>query len=385
VIVMRIALWSVVLLSTSLCAGLATAQGDPANGSVLYHTKYRCTDCHTSSPGPNSGLSSGATVAGLLDAINIVGPMSSRFSITLANNQADLADIAAYLASVTGAAPAVLNLDQHGLTGSWYNAATDGQGMELEFFVDAVSAGTAYLQGAWFTFDVTAGGVDHQRWYTYAGNAQSGKTSIAVTLYQNIGGNFNALPVTNAVAVGTGSLSFTDCATGSFSYNFTDGSGRSGNVPLTRLTQNVTCAAPATEKATNPDFGFSGNWYDATTSGQGFVIEANPLSGVLFVTWYTYAASGAAAGAAGQRWFTAQAAFTAGMRSIPVTLYETTGGVFDTAAPKPTTTAVGTGTVTFASCTAASITYAFTSGGNAGKSGTIQLTRVGPTPAGCGP
>jgi hypothetical protein len=256
--------------------------------------------------------------------------------------------------------------------------------MELEFFVDAVAAGTAYLQGAWFTFDVTAGGVDHQRWYTFAGNAQSGKTSIAVTLYQNTGGNFNALPVTNAVAVGTGTLSFSDCTAGSFSYTFSDGSGRSGNVPLTRLTQNVTCAAAAA-KTTNPDFGFSGNWYDAATSGQGFVIEANPLSGALFVTWYTYAANGAAAGAAGQRWYTAQAAFTTGMRSIPVTLYETTGGVFDTGAPKPTTTAVGTGTVTFASCTAASIAYNFTGGGNAGKSGAIQLTRVGPTPAGCGP
>jgi serine protease len=281
--------------------------------------------------------------------------------------------------------PPVLNVDQHGLTGSWFQAATSGQGMELEFFVDAVSAGTAYLQGAWFTFDIAAGGVDHQRWYTFSGNAQTGTASIPVTIYQNTGGNFNAPPVTQVTLVGIGTLAFDDCTNATFDYVFADGSGRVGEIPLTRLTQNVTCANAAAAKATNPDFGFSGNWYDAATSGQGFVIEVNPVSGVLFVTWYTYAANGAAAGAAGQRWYTAQAAYTAGQRSVPVTLYETTGGVFDTAAPKPTTAAVGTGTVAFASCTAASITYNFTGGGNAGKSGTIHLTRVGPTPAGCGP
>ena len=44
--------------------------------------------------------------------------------------------------------------------------------------------------------------------------------------------------------------------------------------------------------------------------------------------------NGAAAGAAGQRWYTAQGDFTPGLRSIPLTIYETTGGMFDTPTPR---------------------------------------------------
>lgn len=376
---------SVWLAVSLIASGHAWGQvaGDPVRGNSLFRLTYGCSNCHSIMV-PNDPARRGTTADVILNAINTVLPMRQRFQSTLATRPVDLADIAAYILQSTSP-PAALDINQHGLTGSWYNQATDGQGMVLEFFVDAVAPGTAYLQGAWFTYDTVVGGVERQRWYTYSGNAQSGAASIAVTLYQNIGGNFNAPPTTNATAVGSGTLSFSDCTTGRFDYTFTDGSARSGSIPLTRLTRNMTCAVAA-ERAINPDFGFSGNWYDPATSGQGLVIEANPASATLFVTWYTYAAAGQTEGAAGQRWYTAQAAFGVGMRSIPVTLYETTGGAFNQAtAPAPATNAVGTGTVTFASCTSASLSYNFTGGGNVGKSGTIQLARVGPTPAGCGP
>jgi len=205
-----------------------------------------------------------------------------------------------------------------------------------------------------------------------------------VTIYQNVGGNFGTPPITQAVAVGTGTLSLNSCTDGTFNYTFTDGSNRSGAIALTRLTKNVTCV-PSGTPGTNADFGFTGNWYDPTTSGQGFVIEVNPASGNLFFTWYTYAPNGQAAGAAGQRWYTGLAGFTAGMRTINATLYETEGGVFNQGAPAPQSVAVGTATITFASCGAATLSYNFTSGSNAGQSGVISLSRVGPTPAGCGP
>ncbi|HEX6792956.1 MAG TPA: hypothetical protein VF304_03820, partial [Casimicrobiaceae bacterium] len=143
-------------------------------------------------------------------------------------------------------------------------------------------------------------------------------------------------------------------------------------------------AAAAAAKATNADFALSGNWYDPATSGQGFVFEANPLAPVVFFAWYTYAPNGQAAGAAGQRWFTGQGSFTAGTHTAPLTLYETTGGIFDTpTAASQTSVAVGSATVTFTSCTNATLQFNFTGGGNAGHSGTINLTRVGPVPAGC--
>ena len=286
-----------------------------------------------------------------------------------------------------GSASPALDLSQHGLTGSWYEPATSGQGIELELFASAIDApDTAFLHGAWFTFDAgAAGGAERQRWYTFSGNAKRGNASIPVTIYQNTGGNFSTPPVTNSVVVGSGTLAFASCTSGTFNYNFTDGSNRAGSIPLTRLTANVTCASAAAAKATNPDFSYSGNWYNPTTSGQGFVVEVNPISRVLFLTWYTYAPNGQAAGAAGQRWYTGQAVYTPGSRSIALALYETKGGVFDQASPAPQTTPVGMATLTFANCGAASIAYAFTGGSSAGVQGIMNLSRVGPIPAGCSP
>ena len=276
-----------------------------------------------------------------------------------------------------------VDLNQHGLTGSWYEAATGGQGIEVEVFPNA-SSGTGSTFVSWFTYDTVIGGAERQRWYTAQGPAVTGQPSAALTIYQNTGGNFNAPPVTNAQAVGTATLSFDTCSSGQLSYTFTDGTGRAGTMPLTRLTQNVTCST-TTPHPTNADFALSGNWFGgAATSGQGFTAEANPISGAFFAAWYTYMPNGSAAGAAGQRWYTAQGTFTPGLRSIPVTIYETTGGMFDTPTPAgQKTVAVGSGTMAYQSCSAATFNYTFTGGSSNGLSGTVALSRVGPVPPGC--
>lgn len=279
-------------------------------------------------------------------------------------------------------APTV-DLNQHGLTGSWFEPATSGQGFEVEVFANPTS-GTGSIFVSWFTYDTVIGGAERQRWYTAQGQAVTGQPNASLTIYQNTGGNFNAPPVTNAQAVGTATLSFNTCTSGQLSYSFTDGTGRTGDIPLTRLTQNVTCATAA-PYPTNADFALSGNWYGGpATSGQGFTFEANPNSGAFFSAWYTYVPNGTTAGASGQRWYTAQGSFAPGIRSFPVTIYETTGGMFDTPTPLgQKTVAVGSGTMAFQSCTAATFAYNFIGGTSIGLSGTITLSRVGPVPPGC--
>jgi hypothetical protein len=375
------------LLQTAVVSFLvgisAAAYGaDAARGRTLYTTTYACTDCHEANP-TRFTVPPAFTADALVSAIETVPQMGSRYASTLEKNPTDLADLAAYLASVAGIATGP-DIDQQGLTGSWYEPASTGQGIELEIFPDFVASGVGLVDGAWFTFDVApAGGADHQRWYTFAGNGSSGQSSANVTIYQNVGGNFNAPPVTNATPVGSGTLTFSDCVNGTFSYAFTDGSNRSGSLSITRIVPNVTCVVGAAPTP-NADFGLSGNWYDPATSGQGFVFEVNPLAPVVFFAWYTYSPTGQAAGAAGQRWFTGQGTFSAGTHTAPLTLYETTGGVFDTPTPgTQATTAVGTATITFASCTSAQLTFNFTGGSSAGHAGMINLSRVGPVPAGC--
>ncbi len=288
-----------------------------------------------------------------------------------------------YSVTGVGGGAAALDLNQHGLTGSWYQAATGGQGIEVEVFANP-SSGTGSAFVSWFTYDNVTGGAERQRWYTAQGPVVTGQPSAALTIYQNTGGNFNAPPATNAQAVGTATLSFDTCSSGQLSFAFTDGTGRAGTIPLTRLTQNVTCSTTAPHP-TNADFALSGNWFGgAATSGQGFTAELNPISGAFFAAWYTYIPNGSAAGAAGQRWYTAQGAFTPGLRSIPVTIYETTGGIFNTPTPAgQKTVAVGTGTIAFQSCSAATLNYSFTGGSSNGLVGTISLIRVGPIPPGC--
>lgn len=282
------------------------------------------------------------------------------------------------------AASAAVNLNQHGLTGPWYNPATSGQGFVVEVFPDLSSPGVASVQVSWFTFDTVAGGASSQRWYTLSGPVRSGQVDAALTIYQNVGGTFNAPPVTNARSVGTATLTFDTCNSGRLTYSFSDGTGRTGIIPLTRLTQNVTCSATSASP-TDPDFALSGNWYDPATSGQGLSIEVNGNSASVYAAWYTYVPSGAIGGEAGQRWYTLQSGtFDPGTHAIPVTLYETTGGVFDTpTVPAAKTMSVGTGVLAFQSCSAATLNYSFTGGSGSGLSGGIAAERIGPVPAGC--
>jgi hypothetical protein len=83
----------------------ARSAGDPTRGDTLYQAFYRCSDCHT--PFPSAKVATaGATVAGILAAIQNVVQMNDLFATSLAQNPTDLADISAYLASLAPPPPA---------------------------------------------------------------------------------------------------------------------------------------------------------------------------------------------------------------------------------------------------------------------------------------
>lgn len=276
-----------------------------------------------------------------------------------------------------------VNLNQFGLTGTWYNGATTGQGFLLDFIADFVGAGTGLVAGSWFTYDVApAGGADRQRWYTFSGNGSAIATAATLDVFATVGGNFNAGPKVTAQKVGQASLKFTDCGTGTFTYSFLD--GRSGQIPLTRLTPNVTCGDAHDNGVAPGYFQFSGAWYDPNTSGQGLFFEVNPAINVFAAAWYTFDPNGQAiGGAASQRWYTLQANYTTGSKTVTgIAIYTRTGGVFDNSAAAAQSQ-VGTGTLVFQNCNAATLTFSFTAGSSAGRTGTINLQRLGSAPAGC--
>jgi hypothetical protein len=59
-----------------------------------------------------------------------------------------------------------------------------------------------------------------------------------------------------------------------------------------------------------------------------------------------------------------------------MTIYETTGGMFDASTPLPHSRPVGSATLAFQSCTEATLTYSFTDGSSAGGTGAIVLRRL---------
>jgi hypothetical protein len=281
----------------------------------------------------------------------------------------------------TGTARSSIPLAQEGLTGTWYYPQESGQGLQFQIVPDDDTPDEATVFGTWYTYDTTAGDEGAQRWYTVQGNVSSDSPGTAnVTIYQNTGGNFNAPPATSAVEVGAGILTFESCDNGGFEYALDD--GRIGAIPIQRLLPNIECDAAGQPPIQPSDFGFSGTWYDSTLGGQGIMVEVNPDDNVAFLGWYTYALDGGDAGPEGQRWFTAQETYD-DPTSIEMGIYVSTGGVFDSSDGEVTTTRVGTATLTFTSCDAATFDYAFDSGEFDGENGTIDLTRLLAAPASC--
>ncbi|HEY6940915.1 plastocyanin/azurin family copper-binding protein [Dokdonella sp.] len=283
--------------------------------------------------------------------------------------------------TVEGTAPAGFDMNQHGLAGSWANAATESQGLVVDVFPDLQSAGSGLLFGGWFTFDThVAGGL---RWYTVQGEVTDEDTAT-MAIYQTLGGRFDSAQPTSTRVVGEVSLHVDDCSHATLDYAFSDGSGRHGTIPLTRLLGNVACTPTGSTPGNPGNYLLGGIWTDPSTSGQGLVFDVNANQGVLFAAWYTYLADAAAdAGAPAQHWYTLQAAVEPGFSTVDdVGIYESTGGVFDQHADT-VTTRVGTARLVFASCTSLTMSYAFTAGPHAGLSGTLDLGRLAPVPPGC--
>lgn len=323
--------------------------------------------CNNTTPGPN-GLDGG--LQGYL-----VGT-----GYDLATGLGSI-DVTRLLDQWGNTAPTSIDLNQHGLSGSWADPTTDSQGFVMEIDPDFYGSGTGLLFAGWYSFDVTAAG--GQRWYTLQAQV-GGTTPASVGIYSTTGGRFDSSQATTANEVGRATLAFSDCTHGTLDYSFTDGSGRSGSIALTRLSSNTTCSPTGDSGSAAVPTLLSGAWADAGTSGQGLVFDMNANDNVIFAGWYTYSPTGSASGgAADQRWYTLQATFKPGT-STPngVGIYESRGGVFDAPASVQTTQ-VGTATLVFNSCTSATLQYTFTGGSNSGKNGTLDLTRIGAVPSGC--
>lgn len=273
-------------------------------------------------------------------------------------------------------------LNQVGVSGSWANAATPAQGVVLNIAPDFYGPGHAFLFGGWFTYgDVASAG---PRWYTIQGNvegtAESFDPALSSTsdIYLSTGGLFGSAQPATTQPVGDVRLRFADCNHGQMIYRF----DVEKIIPITRVMPNATCTPDGhSDVQVGADYNLVGTWADPSHSAQGLVIDVDPTQHVLFAGWFTYPRSFIAADT--QRWYTLQGLLEPNApRGSGITIYQSSGGVFDGSAPA-TTVPVGDVDITMHTCTSATLTYRFNDGENAGLNGTLELQRLGNPPGGC--
>jgi hypothetical protein len=244
-------------------------------------------------------------------------------------------------------------------SGAWYNPATSGQGFVLD-----IAPQQNIVYAGWFTFPGTSTATAVHRWFTAYAPYTAGQTSSRMAVYRNTGGNFDAPPVTQGQAVGSARLTFQSCTSGRYDYEIDlDGIMRRGSIPLSRLGSSQYCDAGSTPNFSLSRDGISpaldGAWYDPNNAGQGFQFVFLPQNNnIAYLAWYTFDVNGQNAGANGQRWYTVQGNYTPGSATIiSQPIYQITGGNFDAGPPASAMTQIGTATLSFSSCSTATLTY----------------------------
>jgi sugar lactone lactonase YvrE len=123
-----------------------------------------------------------------------------------------------------------------GLTGAWFNSETAGQGLLVEIIP---SRNEVFV--AWFTFEAATlkiGAPEH-RWLTAQGS-YSGATA-ELTVSSTTGGAFDQAGPVETTAVGSATLSFSDCETARFDYVLDD--APSAGFDLGRIASDVLCSS----------------------------------------------------------------------------------------------------------------------------------------------
>ena len=121
-------------------------------------------------------------------------------------------------------------LINYGVSGSWYEPATSGQGLVID-----ILPLNNLLAAYWFTYPVQGGA---REWYLATGDING--DSVELTIYQTENGLFDEISMVETNAVGTAQLEFSSCEAASWTYQI-DTLGQSGEIPLQRIAPDQMC------------------------------------------------------------------------------------------------------------------------------------------------
>ena len=402
---LRVGTASLAFTSTTVAGGAAAGSVDTIPDAFAFtaQTGVAASSAITSAPVEIRGLT-GAAALSVVDGAHSVGctgafstavasitegqrvcvrhTSAARASVTT-TTMLTIGGVSAEFKSTTAASPRPQTANQFDFSGGWFEPATAGQGLMIEVYTSAALRGSApYLFAGWFTYTDRVGGVAEQDWFALEGTGSADGRVFPLTIGRPNANVFdNGAPAGPPVNLGTATLTFSSCTEAVLDFQFSAAAGgRSGQVVLQRLLSNVSCDE-ATPTANAPrSFLNSGAWFEPATAGQGLLFEVNPVDRLLFGAWYTFAAGGPA----DYRWYTLQldGIDPAATRISAVPIFETTGGRLDRTDPTRIRQ-VGEATLDFTGCSSGTMSYRFTSGELAGRTGDIPLSRVGPAPTEC--
>ncbi|HSU44293.1 MAG TPA: M64 family metallopeptidase, partial [Casimicrobiaceae bacterium] len=167
--------------------------------------------------------------------------------------------------------------------GLWWKSpagSESGWGMNLAHQADIIFA-------TWFTYDASG----KAWWLSMTAPLVSGGNVYSGTLYATTGPPFNAVPFNPAlvvpVAVGTGTLTFSDTDNGAFAYTV------NGASQTKAITREVFGPMPTCRFGIQSDLAKATNyqdlWWNAPAGSEsGWGINITHQGTTLFVTWFTY-------------------------------------------------------------------------------------------------
>lgn len=126
-----------------------------------------------------------------------------------------------------------------------------------------------------------------------------------------------------------------------------------------------------TPTAPEINFATSGAWFNPSTSGQGFFVEAFPDAKVFTLAWFTWIDDG------DQDWFVASGLYEGSRAEVEV--FRVSGGLFNDPTPV-TDSVIGTASFTLIDCENATFEFALS---NPVRSGSIALQRILPSDDAC--
>ena len=246
--------------------------------------------------------------------------------------------------------PAAAALNFQGIWWAAPAASESGWGINFAHQADTIFA-------SWFTYDLQGKG-----WWLVMTALKTGPNTYQGQLFETTGPAFNAAPFNPAgvhpVAVGTGTLTFSDANNGTFNYTVQRASMPMPVTQIKTITRQVFGPLPTCTYGGQPNLALATNYQDLwwaapPGSESGWGINLNHEGDTIFATWFTYDIAGA------PLWLVATA-----LKIAPGVylgdLFRTTGPPFNAAPFDPAavvSTKVGTAKFTFADGNNATFDY----------------------------